>query len=139
MTETAELPAEIDPDQILHFSGGIPGFPGCERFVLMDLAAESAFSLFQCLDDPGVSMIVGVPWLFFPDYSLELSEMEQRELGLEGEEDAVVFCPVTLDATENRVYVNLLGPFVVNAKTREGRQVVLTDANLPLRAVVDLA
>jgi len=36
------------------------------------------------------------------------------------------------------VYVNLLGPFVVNVATRVGRQFVLNDTDWPLRARVDI-
>lgn len=131
--------AEFDPERILRFKGGIPGFPGCERFALVELADDSAFQILQSVDVPEVSMIVGIPWMFFPDYEIDLSAEDQRELGIERMEDAVVFCPVTLDAQNNQFYVNLMGPFVVNAKTRQGRQIVLSDRDLPLRAAVQLA
>ena len=62
----------------------------------------------------------------------------EEELGIERCEDAVVFCPVTLDADNDRVYINLLGPFVMNAETLRGRQLVLTGSEYPTRAPVDL-
>lgn len=127
-----------DGDHVLHFEDGIPGFPDSHRFALVDLEDGGAFQLLQSLDEPDVSMIVCVPWLFFPDYTPELSDVEQRELGLERPEDAIVFCPVTLDAEQEAIYVNLLGPFVVHAESHEGRQVVLADADHPVRAEVRL-
>jgi flagellar assembly factor FliW len=77
---------------------------------------------------------VAIPWLFFPDYTPELSDIDQTGLGIEQEEDAIVFCAVTLDADTRTASMNLLGPFVVNVNNRRGRQIVLTDQDYPLRA-----
>ena len=123
-----------DTEQVLRFRDGIPGFPEHENFMLVSLAEGNPFQQLQSLDDPDMSLIVCVPWLFFPDYAPELSPMEQTELGIEKLEDAVVFCSVTLEDEE--VYVNLLGPFVVNANTREGRQLVLAGSEYPVRAPI---
>ena len=131
MTDT-----HIDPNRVLRFRDGIPGFPDCESFVLVSLAEDSAFQQLQSLDDPDLSLIVCVPWLFFPDYAPELSAIEQEELGIEELGDAVVFCAVNLD--DDGVYVNLLGPFVVNAATREGRQLVLAGSEYPVRVPIEL-
>lgn len=138
---------DIEAERILHFDDGIPGFPRSRRFVLVGMseraegdgeAGESAFQLLQSLDEPEVSIIVTVPWLFFPDYDFELSELEQTELGITAVEETVVFSPVTLDAEQQRIYLNLLGPIVINSSTRQGRQVVLVDTDLPVRAAVEL-
>jgi len=130
---------EVTEDRILHFDDGIPGYPDSRRFMVADMAEGSAFQLLQSLDDPDVAIIVTIPWLFFPDYDFELSELEQQELEITSVEETVVFSAVTLDAEANRVYLNLLGPFIVNATTRKGRQVVLVDSDLPVRAPVELA
>jgi flagellar assembly factor FliW len=131
---------DIEAERILHFADGIPGFPRSRRFVLVDMApdGEGAFQLLQSLDEPTVSIVVTVPWLFFPDYDFELSEIEQAELGITTVEETVVFSPVTLDAEQQRIYLNLLGPIVINATTRQGRQVVLVDSDLPVRAAIEL-
>lgn len=136
------MPADSAADDlsdaaVLRFPDGIPGFPACRRFRLDDLVEDSVFQILTCLEDPAVSMIVAEPWTFFPDYEPELDEAERAELDLTKPDDAVVFCPVTLGETET-VYVNLLGPFVVNARTRIGRQVVLADGSQPVRAEVAL-
>ena len=129
-----------DEDQILHLERGIPGLTDAERFVLSDLGddAESAFQLLTSVDEPDVAIIVAVPWLFFPDYEPELPDAEQDALGIPEPEQAVVFCPVTLDGEHDQIHLNLLGPFVVNAASRRGRQIVLADSEWPVRAAVDL-
>lgn len=133
-----DLEVDAAEPQVLSFSDGIPGFPNSQRFVLASISPDSDFQLLQSLDEPEVSMVVTAPWTFFPDYAPDLEEADRRELALEAAEDAVVFCPVTLEAATRTAYVNLLGPFVVNSRTREGRQIVLTGSDLPLRAPIEL-
>lgn len=128
----------IGQEHILTFEDGIPGFPGSRRFVLVEVAEDSAFQLLQSVDEPDVALVVTVPWIFFPDYAPELSELERAALGIERREDAIVFCPVTLDAEHETVFLNLLAPFVVNAATRRGRQVILLESGYPVRAPVKL-
>ena len=127
----------VSEDQVLLFHDGIPGFPASRRFSLLSIDPDSEFRLLQSLDEPDVAMVVTVPWGLFPDYAPELEEVDRRELGIESPDDAVVFCPVRLDAPSRRAFVNLMGPFIVNAHTRAGRQVVLAGDH-PLRAVIDL-
>ncbi len=135
----AEHSADEHDEKVIEFPDGILGFPGSTRFVLINDSDDAVFQLLQSLDDPAVALIVSVPWLFFPDYSPEISDLERKQIGLESPEDAIVFCPVTLSAEPDMVFVNLLGPFVVNLRTLEGRQVVLADSDYPVRAMVKLS
>ena len=125
--------------KVLTFPDGILGFPGSTRFALVNDSEDALFQLLQSLDDESVALIVTVPWLFFPDYSPEISELERKQLHLHAPEDAIVFCPVTLTGDPDVVYLNLLGPFVVHKDSLEGRQVVLADSDWPVRAPVTLA
>ena len=119
-------------EPILTFPEGLPGFPDTRRFVLTEFSGDGVFQLLTSLDRPDLSMVVMVPWLAFPDYGPEIGETDRVDLGIEDPSDAVVFCAVTAD--EEQLYVNLLGPFVVNRHTRVGRQLVLADQDLPVRA-----
>lgn len=136
MTATEDIPPA--DAGALHFPEGLPGFPDLTQFLLVELREDGAFQELQSVDDPDVSMIVCVPWLFFPDYAPELTEEEQDDLGIQAEEDAVVFVPVTFDEEQRTVNLNLLGPFIVNSKTRRGRQLVLADSDYPVRAPIQL-
>lgn len=135
---TDTIADETAEQDVLYFSDGIPGFPRSRNFSLVAMSEDSPFQVLQSLDEQEVSFIVTVPWLFFPDYDFELSELEQAELGITTVEETVVFSPVTLDAEHQRIYLNLLGPIVINSTNRQGRQVVLVDTDLPVRAAVEL-
>ena len=120
----------------LRFDDGIPGFPDARHFALVELVEDGVFHLLQSLEDPDLTLIVAVPWVFFPDYAPELSDVDQDGLGIEKQEDAIVFCPVTIDPQADTMHMNLMGPFVVNVTTRAGRQIVLADQDFPLRAEI---
>jgi flagellar assembly factor FliW len=138
--ETGTDPGETKDiiEKALHFPDGLPGLPEMEHFVIVELRDDGAFQQLQSLDDVEVSMIVCVPWLFFPDYAPVLSDVEQAELELESADDAILFVPVSFDSETRQVFLNLLGPFVVNSRTRKGRQLVLTGTDYTTRTPIQL-
>lgn len=134
-----EHPPSTDDAQdppVLRFADGIPGFADAHRFLLSDLTEDGTFQLLTCVEDPELSLVVAIPWLFFPDYAPELPEGDRRGLGIEDPTDAVVFCSVTAEDDVDELVLNLRAPFIANAHTREARQVILQDEDLPLRAPV---
>jgi flagellar assembly factor FliW len=122
---------------VLRFTDGIPGFADAHGFVLSDLTDDGTFQLLTSVDDPDLSIVVTSPWLFFPDYAPALPTSDQRVLGIEQPEDAVLFCTVIADDTD-ALHLNLRAPFVANARTHAARQVLLEDDELPLRATVPM-
>lgn len=120
---------------VLRFTGGIPGFPDVERFVLSDLTDDGTFQLLTAVHDPELSLVVTSPWLFFPDYAVDLPAGDRADLALDDPADTIVFCAAIADEDE-QLHVNLRAPFVVNATTHAARQVVLDDPDLSLRAAV---
>lgn len=131
-----------DTQTILEFPAGIPGLPDTTSFVLESMSEtptdDALFEVLRATDD-SVSLIVTQPWTFFPEYAPDLDDDDLAEIGIERPEDVTIFCSVTLDQAQGCVYVNLLGPFVVNITTRVGRQFVLGDTDWPLRARVDIS
>ena len=125
-------------EKALHFPDGLPGLPDLENFVIVELREDGAFQQLQSLDNIDVSIVVCVPWLFFPDYAPALSDIEQAELGLERPDEAILFVPVSIDLDSHQIFLNLLGPFVVNSRTRKGRQLVLTGTSYTTRTPIEL-
>lgn len=131
---TAPAPPE-GGGTVLHFHDGIPGLAGGARYALSDLTKDGTFQLLACVDDPALSLVVTSPWLFFPDYTPDVPEADRLGLHLEGPEDALVFCSVIAEDTDD-LFLNLRAPFVANRHSLTARQVILDDEDLPLRASV---
>lgn len=113
----------------LHFRAGLPGFPGERRFALVRWGAnEGPYSVLVDLDDNDVRFLVAPPAIFFPQYEVELDDQSVSTLGLEDESEALVLMIVTLGERPEDATANLLGPVVINTRTREAQQVVLPEA-----------
>lgn len=123
----------------LTFPTGLPGFPGERRFALVRWGAfEGPYSLMVDLDNPDVRFLVMPPYVFFPDYVVDLDDAIAAKVHLEKAEDCLLLVIVTLGSTPEEATANLLGPVVVNLQTREGVQAVLAESGystrVPLRS-----
>lgn len=134
---TQGSPVSQDADvaaPVLRFVDGIPGFGGAHDFTLSDLTEDGTFQLLASMDDPGLSLVVTVPWLFFPDYAPDLPDSDLRSLGIESAGEVAVFCSVIAEEVSEGLILNLRAPFVANHRTLTARQVILEDEDIPLRA-----
>jgi flagellar assembly factor FliW len=119
---------EVDEELIIDMPDGLIGFERCRRFVVITPGEESAFRWFQSLDDGAVAFPIIEPWHFMEDYAPTISDMDVRLLGLSQEVPRLVFAVVTVPKHDPRsMTANLLAPLVINAGTRQGRQVIATD------------
>ena len=122
---------EVDETKVLTFTDGLLGFPDAQRFALVDAGDDGTYFWLQSLDDPHLAFLAAVPWAFFPDYAPELPAPDQEALELTDPAQALVFCLLTF--TDEAVTANLLGPLIVNATTRLGRQIVLGESDYSAR------
>jgi flagellar assembly factor FliW len=125
---------EVADDRVLAFPDALPGFAEAHRFVLVEVEDNEVFYWLQSADDPALAFLCANPWPFYPDYAPEVPDDDQSALELESAEDAMVLCILTVHREENYITANLLGPIVVNQRTRVGRQVVLFGDEYPVQA-----
>jgi flagellar assembly factor FliW len=90
----------------------------------------------RSLERPEIRFLVAVPAPFFPDYLIELDEAACTELDLHDARDALVLVVLTVDPEAGGATANLLAPVVVNARTRQAAQVILSGSDWPVRAAV---
>lgn len=133
-SQVTQLPvAPVDVPE-LRFANGLPGFPGERRFGLVRWGAfEGPYSLMVDLDDPSVRFLVMPPYVFFPDYVVDLDDATAARIHLERAEDCLLLVIVTLTGRPEEATANLLGPVVVNLDTREGTQAVLAESGYSTR------
>jgi len=121
---------DIDPESILTFPQGMPGFENITRYKLFheDKERPVAFWL-QSIDDPNVAFSVVDPAVFGLNYEFVLSDEEEALLKMESVEDIAVFLITYKQQTdadsEARINANINGPIVLNARTRIGMQKVM--------------
>lgn len=125
---------EINPESILTFPLGLPGFEGCDRYQLLheDKAGPVVFYL-QSLDDPAVAFSIVDPALFGFNYEITLSDEEAALLqaGSPAELALVLMVYKPLGNTDEKgafqggISANINGPLVLNLEKKLGMQKVL--------------
>ncbi len=128
---TAVLVETSLPELVL--AGGLAGFEGLERFVLVEVPHAPSLFFLRSLEQPDLEFVVAPPALFFPDYAPEIDDEAASGLGLERPDDALLLVVLTLGDDISASTANLLAPIVINQRSRCAAQVLVTD-DWPLRA-----
>ena len=110
------------------------GFPGHERFALVQLDGASDLCSLISLDEPGLRFLVVPPAAFFPDYAPEVGDDVVADLGIESAADVLVLVILNAGAGLHDTTANLAAPLLVNPVTRQAGQVVLDESGLPVAA-----
>jgi flagellar assembly factor FliW len=116
---------DIKAEDIFTFSQGIPGFEDLRQFIIIQPDPQLPFSYLQSVEQGELSIIITNPFLFHPDYELQLSDQTQEELGIEEEKDVLVWTTVSIKDQMKDATTNLLAPIIVNVSKKRGKQMIL--------------
>lgn len=118
---------EVDEKQKIGFPRGLLGFESYKDFVLLN-APQAPFLYLQSLDAIDVSFILIDPFLFRPDYELDLADSDLGAVRIDRQEDALILAIVTVPPGGGSMTANLMGPIVINRKENLAYQAILSDA-----------
>lgn len=126
---------EIEESQVIVFPEGIPGFPGRQRFVLLNEGLnDTPFWWLQNADDGNLSFLTVEPAQIAPGYDFPIPQEMIVLLGLSTastiEALAIVSVP---DGDLRRATVNLKAPVLINPRTKLGGQLVLDHSPYAIR------
>jgi flagellar assembly factor FliW len=117
-------PRSIDADRIVHFPRGLAGFEDERDFVLLQIRPEAPLLILQSVHNAGVGLLVADPYSFLQNYTLVISDAEEKLLDLHGMEEAAILVTVSIPAGEpEKAALHLTGPIVINHKARLGLQI----------------
>ena len=121
---------DVPEDKIIDMSRGMLGFPQHKRYCILPHKEGSPFYWYQSLDDPALAFVITNPWLFKPDYQVDI-EGVGRDMGWDQQgEDVGLECYVVVTVPRGepeKMTANLIGPLLLNPKTCEAIQIVLPD------------
>ena len=117
---------EIDERQKVIIPQGLFGFEEYKEYVLMD-AEHQPFFWLQSMDEIEIAFILINPFLFRPDYEVNINNEELAEIGITSAEKALIFTIVTIPQDGGPMTANLQGPVVINKDSMTGMQAVLSD------------
>jgi flagellar assembly factor FliW len=120
---------EIDQTRSLHFPEGILGFPEQKEYVILEHKPGSPFCWLQSVESPDLAFVMVDPLLVKSDFLEGLSPSDRRLFETEDGVRKAVFALVTIPPGRvDRMTVNLLGPVLIDLKTRTARQVILANS-----------
>ncbi len=122
---------DIAENKILTMPDGLPGFPGFDRFVLLEDPNSVPFCWFQSVETPNLALVVMNPFVFKPDYSIDLNQLVlSKGWGNVKMEDLLVYVVITISGSGpgKSITANLMGPLVINLEKKEVVQMVIPDA-----------
>jgi flagellar assembly factor FliW len=122
---------EVDERQKIHFPKGLFGFEGIKDYLLLD-ADRQPFYWLQAQEVEQLAFILINPFLFRPDYELNIDDEELKAVGITGVDKALVFSIVTM-LSGSPMTANLQGPLVINRDTRVGLQAILSDSRWKIK------
>ena len=114
---------EADEEQIITLEDGFFGFEEYHKFALISSEVPPFFWL-ASLDEGGPTFVLIDPFIFRPDYEIDLNNSVLEGLELKSPTDAIIFALVTISDTEIPPTANLQGPLVINKKNKKAMQVV---------------
>jgi flagellar assembly factor FliW len=117
---------DVNEHQKITIASGLFGFESFRDYVLLD-AERQPFYWLQSMDVEQIAFILVNPFLFRPDYEVDINDEDLSEIGVSDPRKTLIFSIVTIPAGGGSMTANLQGPLVINRETRQGKQVVLTD------------
>lgn len=133
---------EVDPESILTFPKGMPGFEGSTRYKLFhdDQEQQVVVHWLQSIDEPDVAFALVDPAVFGLNYEFVLTDEEEQLLKMESVDDIAVlliaYKPQPDADSKANINANINGPIVLNTRARLGMQKVLVglEADVTLKS-----
>ena len=75
---------DIEEEKIIKMPFGMLGFPDKKKFIVLQHQENSPFFWYQSVDDLGLAFVITNPFLFIPDYKIDL-EVTLKEMSWNGD------------------------------------------------------
>ncbi len=125
---------EVEEKELVTFPEGIPGFEDELRFAVIGMGENSPFYYLQSINNPALCFILGQPFVFFPNYSIEIGEAEVRKLECgDRREDLAIYVIITVAEDFRQSTANLLAPIIINAQKKKGLQFMASNSDYNTR------
>ena len=124
---------EIADDTVIDFPNGLYGLQQLHRYCLLQHDDTGEFFWLQSVEEPSIAMVVTDPFRYFPSYEVEIPDGAAEALETQSVEDVAIYTSVCVTQKPAGAFTNLLGPLVINHRTRVGMQLVLDGSRYTCR------
>lgn len=137
---TAQDNPQIDPEKVITFPQGLPGFEDDHRFSMFHSEKEGSKHFWlESLDHPEVGFTVVDPTLYGLNYVIDLTDEEEKLLQSKDPNQILVLLILAknedADPGKPKVNANIAGPILINTENRIALQKVLTRSRVEVNIV----
>ncbi len=120
---------QVDPDTILTFPQGIPGFEQQTRFKLFHQQGNDVLYWLQAIDDEYLTFSVTHPATFNINYQFSLSDEEEKLLDLQENDNLLIMIMLHKEESGEQPTVkgSIKFPLIINERSRFGIQKALLE------------
>lgn len=134
MEQEKQQETSYEEQDLIIFQEGLFGFEEYRKFLPVSAEENSDSVIYlQSVEEEHLCFLAMNPFLLKDDYSPQLPEADRKALNPDKEEDLSYYVLCVLKEPAEESTVNLKCPLVVNAITRQARQVVLDSDQYDLR------
>lgn len=129
---------EIKDEDVIFFEYGLPGFESMTKFVILGKtdSPDDPFFWLQSVQKPELAFVIMNPRDLVFDYEAEIDLFTANLLKIENENDALIYCIVTVPQDIKKISINLKAPVIINAKENRGCQVVLENDKYKFKHII---
>lgn len=125
---------EFEEKDIIHFPGGIPAFEKETKFLIIAMEEGGPFYYMQSVHNPDLCLVLAQPFIFFPNYTVEISDQELQKLESQGKrEDLAIYVILTVPEDFKQSSANLMAPVIINQAHKKGLQFIATNSEYTTR------
>ncbi|HSC79801.1 MAG TPA: flagellar assembly protein FliW [Chitinolyticbacter sp.] len=127
---------QIDPNTVLTFPRGLPGFEHCQRFKLLHEDKPDPKVLWlQSLDEADLVLSVVSSELLGVNYQIQLTDDECALIDLQAGDEVTLLLILARPEADGGIRANTVSPLVLNARSRLGLQKTGLQADIVFRNV----
>ena len=127
---------QVEESDIITFPEGMLGFSKIHQYVIVERTDDSLFVWLQALKKGSVAFPLLEPQLFEMNFRVELEDTDRKLLKVDDLKKAKVYSIVTIPTDPTKMTANLKAPIVVNLAKRLAKQVILHQADYPIRKAI---
>ncbi|SHL50308.1 flagellar assembly factor FliW [Anaerocolumna jejuensis DSM 15929] len=127
---------DIEEEKIIVFPRGIMGFENYTSYtILYDIEETEEFSIswLQSTEEASLAIPVVNPLYIRQDYNPLVEDEVLKDLGEIKENNLVILLTMTVPSDVTKTSVNLKAPFIINADTRKGCQIIADNPDYEIK------
>jgi flagellar assembly factor FliW len=110
---------------------GMLGFSDKTQYLILRHQENSPFLWYQSVDDPGLAFVITNPFLFMPDYKINLkAALKEMSWDTNGKNNHLeLYIVVNIPkGMPHRMTGNFIGPILINTQLNQAVQMVLSNS-----------